>query len=192
MAPMGPSRKEVEIKLPFGSSEEAIRRLQQLGAVLTHPREFEDNLVYDLPSGELRASGRILRLRRAGQEAKVTFKSKVFRETRHKVRLEHETSVGSAHETEQIFQGLGLGVTYRYQKYRSVYELASVEVSVDETPIGCFVELEGEPDAIDRLAERLGFKVEDYIQATYRDLHETNAASRGVPMGDLVFADGET
>lgn len=187
MTPMGPSRKEVEIKLSFASTEDAIQRLQRLGAVLVHAREFEDNLIYDLPSGELKASGRLLRLRRAGSKSTITFKSTPPVETRHKVRVEHESSVSSADEMERILAGLGFSTVYRYQKYRTVYELEGVEISVDETPIGCFVELEGDPDAIDHLARRLGFNVEEYILSTYRDLHEADAASRGAPVGDLVF-----
>jgi adenylate cyclase class 2 len=60
---------------------------------------------------------------------------------------------------------------------------------VDETPIGCYVELEGDPQAIDRAAADLGFSPDRYVTATYRDLAEEHAAKSGRDVeGILVFA----
>ena len=45
----------------------------------------------------------------------------------------------------------------------------------------------GEPDAIDRVAARLGIAPQDYIRLTYRDLQERDAAARGLDEpGDMV------
>ena len=189
MAPMDPSRTEVEIKLAFPSPEDAVLRVEAIGARLLNPREFEDNRVYDLADGALRADGRLLRLRRAGDRATVTFKSRVAGKHRHKVRIEHETGVADPEQFEEILAGLGYSAVYRYQKYRSVYSADRVEISIDEVPIGCYIELEGEPDAIDRLATRLGFGPKDYIRESYLSLHRAHAESSGTPMGDMVFAD---
>ena len=191
MAPMETSRKEVEIKLAFDSPESARARLEQHDAVLIEPREFEDNLVYDGPGRELTGSDRLLRLRRKGDTATLTFKARSAPDTRHKVRTEHESRVGSPDEVEHLLDGLGYSVVYRYQKFRTVYEIDGVEAMLDETPIGCYVELEGPPQAIDRVAARLGFDEDAYIRSTYRDLHESWAAARGEPAGDMVFADDQ-
>jgi len=184
---MEASRNEVEIKLRFDSPRTAIREIENLGAVLVERREFEDNAVYDLPSGALRRASQLLRLRTKGSASILTFKSKVPGESRHKVYLEHETGVDDAEQTHLLLTGLGYSRGYRYQKYRTVYCLDDVEISIDETPIGCFVELEGAPAAIDDLAARLGCAPERYIRETYRELHEAEAAARGVPVGDLMF-----
>jgi adenylate cyclase class 2 len=186
---MDPSRTEVEIKLAFPSPENAIQEIEAIGASPVRDREFEDNRVYDLPDGTLRQSRRLLRLRESGGRAMVTFKSRVPGKQRHKVRIEHETPVGDAEQLDLILCGLGYASIYRYQKYRTVYRLDGVEISVDETPIGCYVEIEGEPDEIDRVATRLGFGENDYIRESYRDLHRAHAAARGISMGDLVFPD---
>jgi len=187
MPPMDPSRTEVEIKLAFPSPENAIHEIEALGASPVRDRELEDNRVYDLPDGTLLESRRLLRLRRSGDRAIVTFKSRVPGEQRHKVRIEHETPVADAEQFDLILRGLGYAAVYRYQKYRSVYRLGGVEISVDETPIGCYVEIEGDPDEIDRVAARLGFDQDDYIRESYRDLHRAHAAASGESMGDLVF-----
>jgi len=191
MLPMKPSRNEVEIKLRVASARDAVDRIEKLGAVLHRQREFEDNLVYDLPSRVLRNAKQLLRLRREGSAVTLTFKSKAPGEHRHKVYVEHETRVEDGDELHRILTALGYSPWYRYQKYRSIYRLEQLEITVDETPIGCYVELEGEPDAIDRVTGRLGFTTDDYIRLTYHELHEADATERGVPVGDMVFAEPE-
>jgi adenylate cyclase class 2 len=189
---MEPSRNEVEIKLRVASARDAVGRIEKLGAVLHRPRELEDNHVYDLPSRVLRNAKQLLRLRRKGTAVTLTFKSKAPGEHRHKVYVEHETPVENGDEMHRILTALGYSPWYRYQKYRSLYRLEEIEIAVDETPIGCFVELEGEPGGIDRVAERLGFGTDDYVRSTYHELHEADAAERGVPVGDMVFPELET
>jgi hypothetical protein len=61
---------------------------------------------------------------------------------------------------------MGLRPWFRYEKYRSTYRLpgfSELLVELDETPIGDFLELEGECGAIDRCAVLLGFRPADYI-----------------------------
>lgn len=189
MASMGASRTEIEIKLPFPSPENAVERLETIGAELVGARALEDNQVFDFPEFDLRDSGRLLRVRRFGGVGIVTFKSVSSEDPRYKVREERETAVADPGAVEEILQGLGFVRVYRYQKYRRAYRLDDVEVSVDETPIGCWVELEGERRAIDRVATRLGYAPDHYVRSNYRDLHEAWASAEGVPMGDLVFED---
>ncbi len=184
---MAAAGRETEIKLPFPSAAEAARSLLSIGARLLRGRELEDNVVYDSPSGDLRRGDRLLRLRRAGGVAILTYKEPVEGGFRHKVREEHETRIEDAGVVERILEALGLVPWYRYQKYRSVFEIGGLEASVDETPLGCFVELEGEDAAIDRIASALGFGPERYVVATYRQLHEEAAAAGRIEPGDLVF-----
>ncbi len=186
---MAPSGRETEIKLPFSSPAEAEARVRALGATPERAREFEENTLYDLPGEALRATGRLLRLRRAGGRAVLTFKGPVAGEHRHKVRLEHETEVARPEAVASILEGLGYSPRYRYEKYRTTYALGGLEIALDETPIGCYVELEGEPDEIDRAAARLGFAPREYVLSTYRQLQEQLAARTGAPPGDLVFPD---
>jgi adenylate cyclase, class 2 len=41
---------------------------------------------------------------------------------------------------------------------------------LDETPIGTYLELEGDPDWIEAMARELGFGEKDYITASYGQL----------------------
>lgn len=181
------SRRETEIKLAFSSPEDARRTLASAGAVPSHEREFEDNVLYDSEDRRLFREGRVLRLRRFGTDALVTFKGPPEGDGRHKVRQESEVRVSDGDEAARILEGVGFRPCYRYQKYRSTFDLPGVHVALDETALGTFIELEGDPSAIDRAAAALGRGPHDYLKDTYRELQEKHAASGGLPAGDLLF-----
>lgn len=179
--------RETEVKLPFASASLAHEALTRAGAVVESPRGFEDNRIYDRADGTLEREGSVLRIRRDAAGGTITFKGPAEEGLRHKVRVEHETSVGDPEAAHRLLVGLGFQVAWRYQKYRTHYRLGVVEALLDETPIGCWVELEGEPEAIDRAAASLGFGLEGYETGTYRDLAERHARQHGIPVSDLVF-----
>ncbi len=187
MASMEASRKETEVKLRFDSASGARRKLQDAGAAPIGEREFEDNLVFDTPDLQLKVSGVLLRLRRRGERAVLTLKAPVEGTFRHKVREERETEVRDAQEMQAVLEHLGYRPVYRYQKHRTRYRIGKLEICLDETPIGCFVELEGDPAEIDATASTLGFEPDDYILATYRELQEQTDAS-GEAAGDMLVA----
>ncbi|HSD48476.1 MAG TPA: class IV adenylate cyclase, partial [Actinomycetota bacterium] len=171
----------------FDSPDQARKGLESIGARLVRERTFEDNIVYDDDHGHLVRDGKLLRLRRWGDESTLTYKAKVAGEHRHKVREEHETVVDRPDAVERMLAGLGFRPVYRYQKFRTMYGLPELHACLDETPLGCFVELEGSPEAIDQAAERLGFCRDRYVLETYRELQERQARERGEEAGDLVF-----
>jgi len=189
MRRMSRSSREVEVKLGFDSADRALAAISALGARRVAERAFEDNVVYDREADPLSESGKLLRLRRVSGRSIVTFKEPVPGEHRHKVRGEAEIEIDAPDEFARIVEGLGFRPVYRYQKYRTQFRLDDLELLLDETPIGCFVELEGPPDAIDRAARALGRGPSDYVLETYREIHERVAHSRGVAPGDLVFED---
>jgi adenylate cyclase class 2 len=181
------SNRENEIKLAFPSPETAVLRLLDAGAREVHARAFEDNTLFDLAGRPLTTSGRLLRLREFGGAAVLTFKAPVLGEHRHKVKIEHETGVADPETMRGILLALGFEVVYRYQKYRAVYALRAVVASLDETPLGTFIELEGAPDDVDEAAAALGARPLEFIRATYRELQEIDAAARGVVAGDALL-----
>jgi adenylate cyclase class 2 len=181
------STREIEIKLPYPSASVAREALDRLGAVRVSPRAFEDNVVFDRDDDALARADCLLRVRTKGGRSTVTLKTPVAGTHRHKVRMEHETSVGDPDAMTSLFAGLGFKPRWRYQKYRTVYAAGGLEISLDETPLGCFVELEGPSEAIDAVARQLGFTEDGYIRCSYRDLQEHEAERRGVPLGDLLL-----
>jgi adenylate cyclase, class 2 len=186
---------EIEVKLRAIGREDATSRLARLPALLEEERRFEDNDVYDLPDGRLAKSESLLRLRVVETRAILTFKEKVSSDLNAKVRSEAQSQVASADAIRIIFDKLGLVRVYRYQKYRSYYGWidpaggGSLQLSLDETPIGVFLELEGPKLAIDHAAGLLGYGESDYIIEDYRSLHQEWLSQRGLPPCDMVFAD---
>jgi adenylate cyclase class 2 len=187
---MGRSSREIEVKLAFDSADQARAALAGLGLVRVAERAFEDNTLYDRAADSLKESGKMLRLRRISGRAIVTYKEPVPGEHRHKVRSEAEVEVDDPGEVERILAGLGFTPAFRYQKFRTHFRLGELDLLLDETPVGCFVELEGPPEAIDRAAAALGRTPADYLVETYVDIHERNAREAGREPGDLVFRPG--
>ena len=88
-------------------------------------------------------------------------------------------------KTGAILEALGYRVAFRYQKYRQEFGDASCVVAIDETPVGVFVELEGEADRITALAAALGFTPAQYLTTSYAGLH---AATRRRPRARSAHA----
>ena len=148
---------ESEIKLRVDGPDAARRSVAALGATLAQPRHLEDNTLYDDARSSLLASGRTLRLRRAAGRAIVTFKGpRQERSDGVKSRPEIETEVSDGDAFDAILSALGYRKVFRYQKYRESYHWRDVEIVVDETPIGTFVEIEGPVSTIHEAARALG------------------------------------
>src|SRR6058998_84642 len=98
-----------------------------------------------------------------------------------------EVSVSSGEMMSAIISKLGMRPLFRYQKYRAVYSYQELLVSMDETPIGIFLELEGPKSLIDEMAGQLGYKASDYIVKTYLALYQEYLKGRGLPLKDMLF-----
>jgi adenylate cyclase, class 2 len=181
--------KETEIKIRLDSRHDFPTRLANAGFIETKPRIFEANTVYDRPDEELRKRGCLLRLREVGERVILTFKGPAER-GKHKSREELETSLGDAVTGALILNRLGFSATFRYEKYRTEYERPGEHgvVTIDETPVGWFIELEGVPDWIDRTAGQLGFSESDYLTDSYGSLYVQYCEIAGIPPENMVFS----
>ena len=86
-----------------------------------------------------------------------------------------------------VLETAGFEKLWRYQKYRRKYAWEGAEIVVDETPAGTFLEIEGEPDVIDRLVARLGGNVGAPQTGSYRDVWEAHCAKHGLEVGDMLL-----
>jgi adenylate cyclase class 2 len=182
---------ETEIKLRVGSSGQAdvakVRALlRRHGFAIATPRVFEQNLVLDDREGTIRERGMLLRLRAAGKAVTCTFKGP---ETpgRHKSREEREFGANDLESCVAVFAALGFREVFRYEKYRTEFARDDEPgiVTLDETPVGNFMELEGPARWIDRTAKALGFSRAAYITDSYGKLYEDWCRKSGIEPGDM-------
>jgi adenylate cyclase, class 2 len=175
-----PVEQEIKLRLAgVGAGREAVARL---GAVLSRPRHFEDNVVFDDSAGGMTGRGCLVRLRRTDEGAVLTYKGPRRIVEGVKARDEIELMVADPDALETVFAGMGFRPVFRYQKYRECHRFAGVEVVIDETPVGAFLEIEGPVAEIHRAAAAMGFAPDDYMTDSYADLF---FAAGGT--GDMVF-----
>ena len=180
------NKREVEIKFRIGSIRSLGRRLKASGFRLLTRRTLETNTLYDFPGGILRRRGALLRLRKYGPLWTVTYKDK-GKLGRHKSRREIETRLTDGAHLAAIFQALGLGPCFSYEKFRTEWSDSSGHVVIDETPIGDFGEIEGQPRWIDAVAKRLGIGPDQYITASYSELFQEWKQQTGSRATDMLF-----
>ncbi|HYI97981.1 MAG TPA: class IV adenylate cyclase [Bryobacteraceae bacterium] len=182
---------ETEIKLKIDDPGAIQEHLEAQGLRIVRSRVFETNTLYDFPDARLRAHRSILRLRQVDGKAILTFKGPA-EAAKHKTREELETALGDAEIGRKILEKIGMQPGFRYDKYRTEFEKPgeSGVVTVDETPVGWFLELEGQPEWIDRTASALGFDERAYITESYGSLYVKHCRENGLEPAIMVF--GET
>ena len=172
-----PRYREIEIKLAYqGTAEAAQTMLEQHGYKLIEPRTLEADQVFDRRR-ELRDSDQLLRLRRTRDKtqdrALVTYKGPGAKGI-HKSREEIEFDVSDPEAFTLVLERLGYYPSFRYEKYRTKFASAGEPgfITIDETPIGIFLELEGAPEWIDQTAARLGYPPAKYLTCSYASLYK--------------------
>ncbi len=175
---------ERELKFAHADLEGLRARLQELEAERLGPPSFEDNWLFDR-KGELAAAEAILRVRHDGRGAHLTYKGPARFDRKLKVRKEHELEVGSSEVARALLESLGYTVVRRYQKVREEWKLGSEKIALDHTPIGDFVEFEGERAPV--IARRCGFDPEKGELRTYMGLYEVYLAGHPEAPPDMLF-----
>jgi predicted adenylyl cyclase CyaB len=190
---------EIEIKLRIEDRAALRARLRAAGARSVR-RVHEMNTLFDTPRRALRKRGVLLRLRDLtvldgprDTSAVLTLKGPSQANRKYKVREELNLPLPGAATVREALGMLGFRPVVRYEKFRTSLHWPReprLHVEWDETPIGAFLELEGSPQAIDRLARRLGFHSRDYIRASYLALNAAYRKARGRAIGEMLFYRG--
>ena len=180
-------REETEVKLPAPDLGHVRDRLADLGARLRSARHDESNDLFDDAERRLSGSGRTVRLRRAAGRSVLTYKGVARFEDGARVREEREVDVSDPAEAEAILNGLGLRRTFRYEKRREEWDGGDCVVALDETPIGDFVEIEGDPAAIRKLVASLGLDASEAVPHSYPEIYLRRRKQDPSLPPDMVF-----
>ena len=181
---------ETEIKFRVEDAGKLAEKLREGGFREKTPRTFESNVLFDTPDRKMRARTEILRVRSYGGRWVITHKRLPDGrpgEDVHKHRIETETQVEDGEVLAEVFKSIGLVEAFRYEKWRSEWSDGEGHCVIDETPIGVFAELEGQPGWIDRTAARLGVDRSAYITLSYGRLFEQWCAEHHSAARDLTF-----
>ncbi len=175
---MSSATNETEVKLRIADPGQIRQKLLSLGFLISVERNFEDNHVYDLPDGSLRQRGCLFRVREYNGKTITTYKGPATIAFNVKSREEVEAEVSPGGNFHRMLEGLGMRLSFRYQKYRTEFRRNNAEageegihIMVDETPIGNYLEIEGSKEGIEAVASILGFSTADFITESYWSLY---------------------
>lgn len=179
--------QEIEVKFLLKDYSALMQKISDLQLACSQERIHEFNLRYDLPDGSLVAKKQVLRLRKDTQ-ARLTFKGPGIMEQDVLTRKEIEVEVSDFDATNRLLEALGYQVIMMYEKFRANYLMDKLVLSVDETPLGLFIELEGEsPAQVRRAADALGVDWDARINLSYSALLNIFNQSTGHAFRDLSF-----
>ena len=154
--------RELELKARVDDPAALERALHAAGAELVFRGEMTDRR-YDR-KGKLEKRDEVLRLRVFTPADGATpcgvlgWKGPVSVEGGYKHREEHETQVVDPENARTILERLGYEVVLRIDRTIAQYRLAGAAVRIEWYPaMDVLVEIEGEPDAIERAVAATGF-----------------------------------
>ena len=175
----------IEIEKKFRVSKEQqdkiLDRLLQVGAECLG-EEFEENTLYE--GSTLDSNRCVLRLRRAGDAATLTYKERLAITSNAKHQREEETRIENIEAMRSILEAIGFRPRLVYEKRRSTWQLDQTEVMIDELPFGRFIEIEGSENGIADLERKL--ETQEFLveTATYPQL----TRELGKSVGHLIEA----
>ncbi len=183
---------EIELKFPVSDPLAFSRRVEALGFHLQTERTLEQNTLYDTPTRDLQARRQILRLRTYGSHCTVTHKRQPATpnaDVHYKTRIETESGIDDCDALAEIFLQLGYVPVFHYEKFRTEWAFSDTpgHLVLDETPIGTWAELEGDPAWIDAIMDRLGVAVEDSTTLSYGRLFLNWKETTGSPAQHMTF-----
>jgi predicted adenylyl cyclase CyaB len=171
-----PVEIEKKYRISKQQREHIVRRLRALKAKPAR-EEFEENTLYR--GGVIDWGRRVLRLRRVGSRAILTFKERAPTNSAIKHQDEEETEISNPEALDSILDSLGFLPALVYEKRRTRWELGPAEIVLDELPFGLFMEIEASESEILRLEAELGATKYRAELATYPRLTAKFGKKRG-------------
>jgi adenylate cyclase, class 2 len=179
--------EEIEVKFLIEDLSAMRQRLVALGATLTTPRTYEENLLFDTPEAQFRHQGRLLRLRR-DRRNRITYKEPpIHHDLDFKVMQEYEVEVSDFAQAHAILTKLGFVLSLRFEKYRETFTYQEAEIVLDEVPFGTFMEIEAAQDIIRAIVTALGLDFQARLVSSYVDIFDTVCTTYKLPATDITF-----
>jgi adenylate cyclase class 2 len=172
---------EKKYRLTKEERERVLARLREVGAE-DCGEEFEENTLY--AGGIINLKNSVLRLRRVGGKAILTYKERFPSSSAIKHQREEETWLENAEAMAAILDVLGYKPALVYEKRRATWRVNETEVVVDDLPFGFFMEIEGAEKGIAETEALLELQEVEAEMATYPQL----ALQHGKRKGEMIEA----
>lgn len=180
---------EMEVKFYLQDKLSYENRLRSIGARMERVRTHELNYRFDTPDMHLSREHRVLRLRQDTATI-LTYKGPAHTQSDISVRPEIEFEVSDFAAARQLLEALGYKESVRYEKWRTIYTLDDLEITLDEMPFGIFTEIEGQDvRAIQQAAVNLALNWSARITSSYMVLFDRVRKKKNLNIRDLTFED---
>jgi adenylate cyclase class 2 len=164
---------ETELKLRIPATAPYRPRLEALGFREVAAAQPERSVLWDRQE-TLQVAESALRTRVYAGQTRLTWKGPKVPDALLKIRPELETGIEDGTALEAILRALGFEPFLCMEKTRNLWRRADLEACLDETPFGCYLELEGEPQAIQAAMEGLGLSVNQAETRSYPELYRAH------------------
>ncbi|MEP6849923.1 MAG: class IV adenylate cyclase [Acidobacteriota bacterium] len=144
-----------------GRVEEALASV----AAVFAGEEFEENTIYG--GGVLDEDRAVLRIRKVGDRAILTYKKPIDGDSEIKHRVEYESEFSDIPALREIVGNLGFTPRLVYEKRRKTWRFNKAEIVVDELPFGRFMEIEGTIVEIENAESELKIGDLEVVHQTY-------------------------
>ncbi|MGM0451774.1 MAG: class IV adenylate cyclase [Thermodesulfobacteriota bacterium] len=181
---------EIEVKFYIADPQTIRQQLDALGAVFTD-RCTENNIRFEDAGRSLIEKNALLRLRQTDTACILTYKGEPPDTSEapagFKTYREWEVTVDDFDAMYRILGAIGFAPAQRYEKIRETYVLAGATVCIDHMPYGDFLEIEGPPGAIRRMAKQLGLDWHERILENYLAIFDRLKAECHLNFRDVTF-----
>jgi predicted adenylyl cyclase CyaB len=158
--------QEIEAKILEIDRKKIEKTLTDLGAEKIFDGDI-NTIFFDFEDGRIVKAKDVLRLRKEEDKVELTYKKVRFTQSA-KTAEEYSVDVSNLETVKIILENLGLSVRDNMEKHRVSYVIDHVRFDIDRYSgsyayIPEFMEIEADPDSIQKYAELLGFKKEDCL-----------------------------
>jgi len=180
--------KEIEVKFKIEDIDKLHLDLEEAGYHLVDKVYQKTYSLWD-KFRYLSRKGIFIRTRQDGDKHTFTVKTRDLNlKSEYAERNEYNVEVEDAGKVAEMLKIIGFDDMRVLEKYRETWEGFDVDVVIDYTPIGDFMEIEGEKEEIDAFIERFNLNGLPRITMAYWDVYREDCKAKGIDeKNDLVF-----
>lgn len=155
------SKSDIELEYKFWVEDKAglIAALDKK-AKSKRQRQYQKTVMFDNPGKLMQKTDGRIRVRTLGKSGDkiLTYKRPLPPQNGAKREIEYEISFNDpGNQIEKILRSIEFTPTTSYERYQTQWKIDETKITLDEYPFADVVEIEGEKETIEKLAQELGF-----------------------------------